>query len=268
MNKLIQQLNKGFAILNKVLIPGFEIYQNDSLNFFNQDMAYKNQFNISDISQEQGYRFQAHKEQFMLRNGCLPPDLQNVLALGQYLHWLASKLMLEIAEAFQWQPEELLQLIDPFMTDTQQKNSSIMRIIYYHPDDSRTLSSECHQDLGLLTLLCPTSYPALEVYDYEDQGSWLALEKQQDSQDIIVMAGESLSLLTNQKLLACSHRIRTPKIPRLAITYQLRMRSDAYLNSLQFENEITGNFQKPFKMLAGDFLQNEKQNRQSINGSY
>lgn len=72
---------------------------------------------------------------------------------------------------------------------------------------------------------------------------------------MLLMAGESLSLISNGYYIPASHRVRTPKSSRLAINYHLRMKNGAVIDSNLLTSAMTGKFPKPFCMTANEFLQ-------------
>ncbi len=122
-----------------------------------------------------------------------------------------------------------------------------------------------HQDIGLLTILPKATVPALEIYDFTDAGEWLAIEDSLSSDELLILAGETLSKITNHYFLASAHRVRNTFSSRISIAYQLRAKPQALLNSFSFETSVTGKFHNSFSMTAETFVLKERRHRPSVN---
>lgn len=133
--------------------------------------------------------------------------------------------------------------------------------------DDEIFSEQPHQDLGLLTLVCPTDAPALQIYDYLDL-IWKNVEDNRENNVLIVMVGESLSTITNNYYLPATHQVSRPLKNRLSLVYHLRLRNSAILDSRLFESDITQKFSKPFYMTGEEYLKLETTNRISVNNTY
>lgn len=236
--------------------------------YFSRPVDYKNQ-HVSKEHPELGYRNLGHKEVFMVREQKLPPELAICQTLGSELHQLSLRCLDAIAAEAQIDPATLRNLVDVEMLPVNGYSASLLRLLNYHgATDTKNIAGDAHEDLGLLTLICYTGVPALEIYDFRHDQGWLDVETQQQPEDIIMMVGESLSFLSNGYYLPATHRVRAPVNPRLAILYQLRFKEDAILDSQQLETPVTGKFKNPFRITGKEFLEKEIARRQSVHGSY
>jgi len=235
--------------------------------YFLQNAAYKKQHHYLERD-ELGYRDLKHKEMFFIRNKQLPKELSVCAALIENLHVLSLECLRAISAELQLNDKNLLSVVDNEAVPETTCSSSILRVIYYRAGMVNASACDIHQDLGLLTLLCPTNIPALEIYDHVADKGWMDIELAQGADDVIVMAGESLSLISNGYYLPATHRVRVPEEPRLSIFYQLRFKQDAIIDSQQFETAVTGKFAKPFCFTGAEFLHKEIKVRRSVNGSY
>jgi 2OG-Fe(II) oxygenase superfamily len=261
-------LKFGHTILRDALPHAYYPSLRSIHDFFQQSHAYKNQY-VQQNDLELGYRHLHHKEMFFIRDHHLPSELLPCAELLTQLHQLSLECLKIIAQELAWPEKSLIEIVDTESLCKEKLASSILRLIYYHASDKQ-LQHACqiHQDLGLLTLICPTHVPALEIYDFVEDRGWLDIELLQGADDVIVMAGESLSLISNGYFLPATHRVRVPEKPRLSIFYQLRFKHDAVIESHQFETSVTGGFAKPFCLTGAEFLKNEINMRSSVNGSY
>lgn len=235
-------------------------------SFFSKNQNYKQSFNNPGIK-EFGYYDLGYKEFFAIRNQQLPDELSSCILLFECLRILALDCLQVIAEKMQWDPTLLPMIIQKSILPSDEKSSSLLRLLNYHPQSSNNYACQMHQDLGLLSIVICTETPALEIYDYI-AGDWVDIETQAKPFDAIIMVGETLTALSNGKLLPATHRVRCIAESRTSIVYQLRADPDAMLDSVCFETAITKQFQKPFKLTGEAFYNHEIQSRTSVNGSY
>lgn len=262
-------LKYGHAILQGVAPSLLTEAKRDIQTYFSQHANYKNQ-HVSTEHHELGYRNLGHKEVFMVRERNLPAELAICQALASALHQLSLRCLDFIANELQINSTTLRNLVEVDMVPANGCSASLLRLLNYSgvAKDTISVAGDAHEDLGLLTLVCYTGVPALEIYDFRHDQGWLDIETLQNPDDIIVMTGESLSLLSNGYYLPATHRVRATTKPRLAILYQLRFKQDALLDSQQFETVVTDKFKKPFCITGKAFLEKEIALRQSVHGSY
>ncbi|PIZ05055.1 MAG: hypothetical protein COY58_01310 [Gammaproteobacteria bacterium CG_4_10_14_0_8_um_filter_38_16] len=213
-----------------------------------------------------GYRSIKNKELYMLRH---KNEFSACSILAESLHELCKKILCNVACELKLAPSLFLDLIDETAIPKTGYGNSLMRLNHYkaQPGNREDILSEAHQDLGVLTLICPVETPALEIYDYLKY-DWVDVETHQEKNKIIIMVGESLSTITNHYYLPATHRVLCPTQNRTSLVYHLRFRNDAILDSKLFESEVTGKFHKPFRMTGEAYLKSETSVRKSVNGSY
>jgi isopenicillin N synthase-like dioxygenase len=265
----MQLLRSGYAI---VTIPNCSSLFGSSFSgvnhYFNQAIDIKKKDSHSEM--EYGYRNFGYKESFAVRHLPLPADLQTCVPLIQLLYSMAQTTLQQVAQYLQIADGNLINLLDENPLPMQHTASSLLRILHYHPLDQQTPEYTCniHQDLGLLTLAPRSTLPALEIYNYNGTGEWLDVETSMGPDDVIIMVGETLSLLSNNLFLPASHRVRQSASSRLSLVYQVRARNDAELNSENVASSVTGKFSQPFVMSGKEFYEKERQSRSSVNHSY
>lgn len=258
-------LKLGHTILRDSLFDDLQKARQSAVNFFALDSAYKNQFIRTDHL-ELGYRDISAKEMFLIRDAMVPPELSACVELAKTFHQLSCVCSDLISEELQMDANLLRNLIDTQAFPNNSLSSSVLRIIHYRADYD--LPTDIHEDLGLLTFVTHTGVPALEIYDFKNDLGWVDVEAQQNETDVIVMAGESLSFVSNGYYIPAPHRVRKPTRTRIAINYHLRLKQDVILDSNDLTTAVTGKFSKPFHLTAGEFLNREIQLRSSVNGSY
>jgi isopenicillin N synthase-like dioxygenase len=238
-----------------------------ALDFFAKPLAYKKAFTVGK-QLESGYQYLSPtKEMFMLRNTDCPEDLVFCRQLARELHQFSLQYLVNIFHRLQLDPNTISEFIAGDEFHNNEKSNSILRILKYEAGDPTAYASDMHQDLGLLTLVTHTGVPAIEVYDFEDD-HWIEPESIQSPDELFIMAGESLSLISNGLYIPANHRVKTPDTTRLAINYQLRFKPDAQLTSSFFTTDVTQHFSQAFNMTGAEFLHFETSRRTSVNGSY
>ncbi|KIJ52463.1 hypothetical protein M422DRAFT_64935 [Sphaerobolus stellatus SS14] len=136
------------------------------------------------------------------------------------------------------------------------------------------LVAEPHIDLGLLTIVIGSS-PGLEVYSRNsstNQGEWISIEQAPYSTPspsgltATVLAGETLTYLTNRRFIPGRHRVFVPSIHpddspddrdapyRFSLVFALRPHESALLSSSLLTTDITGPFICPLEGVYGKEL--------------
>lgn len=264
----LESLKYSHSVLRNVLPSSLASATHEMAAFFRQEQAIKNTF-ICTKHPELGYRAFPNREIFILREANSSAQLPMTINLAHQLHEICLSCLQFIAAELHLSADYLLDLVEKKAIPDSGVGSSLLRVARYNPScQLDEIACAPHEDLGLLTLVCYTGVPALEIYDFLNNTDWLDIERDQCQNDIIVMAGESLSYLSNAYYLAATHRVRQVKEERLALIYHLRFKPDAILDSKLLQTEITGAFAKPFQQTAADFMQREMSARISVNGSY
>ncbi len=261
------ELRYGYAYAHNVDLPSLCAAREEAETFFQQSITHKQQYTNA-VYPEYGYRAIQNKQQVMLRDRLSFPH--NV-ALAEELHQLAIQYLQQISHEMQWDPAVLLNLITPTAFPETGLTASCMRLNHYKAENDQNadpILSAVHEDLVLLTFVCPTNVPGLEIYDFVGDGEWLDVEAQQNPQDVIVMAGEVLAKISNNYYLPASHRVRRPNQDRTSLVYQLRPRDDVILDSKLLTSPITGDFKQPFQISGQAYLKKERAKRISVNESY
>jgi len=253
----------NFTCSNKSI---FSDATKDAALFFSHDTDYKRQFSKPGIK-EWGYSDLSYKESFAIRDQAVPLALQNCIPAYHALHHLALQCLQIIAEKMQWPFEKLQRLTQKSDLYLQNPTASLLRVIHYQNKNTKDHACVAHQDLGLISIVISTNSPALEILDYTNY-EWLDIESIVPTFDAIIMVGETLSSLSNGKLLPATHRVRTPENLRTSLVFQLRADPDVLIDSTEFENTVTKKFHKPFCLTGQEFYLSEIKNRTSVNGSY
>ncbi|MDX2271486.1 MAG: 2-oxoglutarate and iron-dependent oxygenase domain-containing protein [Cyanobacteriota bacterium] len=131
------------------------------------------------------------------------PAFQLVMtALYQQLETCAESLLESIA-LYLGEPPHLL-------TDMVRLGATLLRIIHYPPlpahGSPQGMRAAAHEDINLITLLCESTAPGLELLQRD--GSWLPIQPLPGQ--IIVDAGDMLQQLTNGLLKSTTHRVTNP----------------------------------------------------------
>jgi hypothetical protein len=158
-----------------------------------------------------GYSQKNHMEFYQYTVGHALPSLMGykteelfnqLIELGrEILGWLDQTLPEEIRRELPCQARNMMPEAWPNM----------MRIIHYPPLErvekhARVLNSE-HEDLNLITLLCGSTAPGLEVKDLE--GNWHRVGY--DPESVIVNVADCLEFVTQGYLKSTPHRVVCPE---------------------------------------------------------
>ena len=269
LNSSIPTLKYGYAVLKNVIPTSFVSARASAQYYFLHPSDYKHLHQYP-YNLELGYRDLIHKEMFMIRESTLPSELSPCIHLATDLHDISLQCLEAVSKELQREDHLLSDLVDVDALPSFNIASSILQLIHYRKTNNITHGIACdvHQDISLLTLICHTGVPALEIYDYLNNTDWINIESIQGMHDVIVLVGEALSLISNNYFLPATHRVRAVHQSRLAIIYQLRFKNDAVIDSQLFETSLTKPFKHPFRITGCNYLKMEKSTRQSVNGSY
>lgn len=235
--------------------------------FFAKSAELKRRFICSGF--EHNYHPQKSKELFVIRNSAIPASLQPCLSSWKTLHAAAKCSLQFLAEKMGWPDELLFNLIDEPNAASDALSSSVLRAFFYQGGTGEQAGKAAiHHDVGLLTVLPKSSLAALKIYDYDGAGQWVDVEKNLKPGELVVMFAESLSLLSNRKIIPATHRVTKSQAARYSLVYQLRAKPDAKFNSELFSNDIVGKFFEPFDMTAKEFVAKERYLRTSVNKLY
>lgn len=262
------QLNKnaGFIIAALQNTAQLQAAESAFSQFFAQSSEEKQLYARKEF--EQGYYGFPEKEFFLIKDKHIPAILNPCREYLDFIHTFSKQCLAFIAAEMGWQPELLWQLIDDEPLPENQLTSAVLGGFHYHGCEQPGFSTDIHQDLGLLTILPRSTQAALEIYDFAKEGEWLAIENQLHSGELLVMFGETLTLISNGKLIPATHRVKKTINSRSALIYRVRAKPNAALDSNLFENACTGKFSAPFNMSAAAFIDSERRQRKSVNGTY
>lgn len=264
--------------IENIAARGYGIIEGQDNNLYRKTLAAGQVFFDSSLEEKRrfhqpkrlnkGYQEIADREYFSIREYLLPSFLEVGANLFDQMIDLSKSSLIAIANMMSWDENLLLNLIPQATLHEQGESDSTLRLNHYLATDQKAkYTAEAHQDLGLLTLLFPSVTPALQVFDYLEE-RWVDIEMLAKPTDVIVMVGETLSMLSNQTMLPCTHRVRATQMPRHSIVFHLRAKDDALLDTILFENNRTGIFSNHDSLTGFEFLQKESVKRISVNEIY
>ena len=136
-----------------------------------------------------------------------------------------------------------------------QDGNSILRVLHYPDlsdvDTAGRVRAAAHEDINLLTLLPAATQPGLELLTRDQK--WLPVDAPPNS--IICDTGDMMSLLTQQKMPATTHRVVNPKGgqkgARLSMPFFMHPHPNAILAPLHKQDEYELDF---FEITAHEFL--------------
>ena len=101
-----------------------------------------------------------------------------------------------------------------FLVNGSQNGDTVMRVIHYPPvakdQDPSSIRAAAHEDINLITLLCESTAPGLELLQRD--GQWRAIDALEGQ--IVVDAGDMLQNLSNGLLKSTTHRVVNPNNDR------------------------------------------------------
>ncbi|MEM7066228.1 MAG: 2-oxoglutarate and iron-dependent oxygenase domain-containing protein [Cyanobacteria bacterium P01_B01_bin.77] len=142
------------------------------------------------------------------------------------------------------------------------QGKSILRVLHYPPlaksGQTRGLRAAPHEDINLITLLCESTGPGLELL--QTDGSWLAIETLPGQ--IIVDTGDMLQALSNGLFKSTTHRVVNGDLyntRRFSLPFFVHPRPDFDLTPLPHCIKRTGGQSKFPIQTAGQYLQQRLQ---------
>jgi isopenicillin N synthase-like dioxygenase len=129
------------------------------------------------------------------------PELRDAaLALYRALERCAGTLLEAIAQTWSLPPDRLASMLVG--------GNSILRALHYPPFDPApgdlpTVRAAPHEDINLVTLLCATREPGLEILGRD--GVWVPVDARPG--EIIADAGDMLARVSNGRIPATTHRV-------------------------------------------------------------
>lgn len=190
----------------------------------------------------------------------VPEFKQAMSALYQQLEMCAAHLLTACAL--------YLDLSEGFFNDEAAQGKSILRVLHYPPlsktSPAKSLRAAPHEDINLITLLCESTGPGLELLQAD--GSWLAIASLPGQ--IIVDTGDMLQALTNGVFKSTTHRVVNPadastvslnKGRRFSLPFFMHPRPEFDLTPLANCIERTGGHAKFPSQTAGQYLQQRLQ---------
>ncbi len=250
--------NGGYLVAELHRMDFLKAAESATAQFFSQNPTEKQAYHRTDF--EHGYFSSSEKELFLIRDNEMPKILDPCRDYLDYIYDFTKQCLAFIATEMGWPPEHLYQLIDDAPLPTDQLANSVLGGFQYHGGQDVGVSTAEHQDLGLLTILPRSNISALEIYDFDQEGKWINIENQLQENELLVMFGETLTLITNGKLIPATHRVQKTQLPRTALVYRVRAKPEALLDANLFEN--------PVSITAETFINNERSKRTSVNGLY
>ena len=249
-------------------------------DFFTLPEAVKQQYERPEIHQQRGFtRFgQEHAKDSDA------PDLKEFWHVGREEElanpWPQEVPEFKLAMSALYQQLELcaahlltacalyLDLSEDFFNDEAAQGKSILRVLHYPPlpeaIPAKSLRAAPHEDINLITLLCESTGPGLELLQAD--GSWLAIASLPGQ--IIVDTGDMLQALTNGVFKSTTHRVVNPagastvsskEGRRFSLPFFMHPRPEFDLTPLASCIERTGGHAKFPSQTAGQYLQQRLQ---------
>ncbi|MEM9264976.1 MAG: 2-oxoglutarate and iron-dependent oxygenase domain-containing protein [Cyanobacteria bacterium P01_F01_bin.13] len=183
----------------------------------------------------------------------VPQFQRSMSALYQQLEGCAAQLLKACAL--------YLDLPEAFFDDEATQGKSILRVLHYPPlpaaIPASSLRAAPHEDINLITLLCESTGPGLELL--QTDGHWLAIESLPGQ--IIVDTGDMLQALSNGIFKSTTHRVVNTDIQstrRFSLPFFMHPRPEFDLTPLLSCIERTGQPKFP-SQTAGQYLQQRLQ---------
>ena len=184
----------------------------------------------------------------------VPQFQASMSALYQQLEHCAAHLLKACAR--------YLDLSETFFDDEAAQGKSILRVLHYPPlpdtFPTKSLRAAPHEDINLITLLCESTGPGLELL--QTDGRWLAIESLPGQ--IIVDTGDMLQALSNGVFRSTTHRVVNADIHstrRFSLPFFMHPRPEFDLTPLPGCIKRTGGQPKFPSQTAGQYLQQRLQ---------
>lgn len=263
-----------FALENHGIAPDLiRLAYGAAADFFTLPEATKQNYERPDIHRQRGFtRFgQEHAKDSDA------PDLKEFWHVGREEEfansWPQEVPQFQLAMAALYQQLELcaahvlkacalyLDLPETFFDAEAAAGKSILRVLHYPPLETSlqptmgsALRAAPHEDINLITLLCESTGPGLELLQAD--GSWLAIESLPGQ--IIVDTGDMLQALSNGVFKSTTHRVANVDLHntrRFSLPFFMHPRPDFDLTPLPSCVERTGGQPKFPAQTAGQYLQ-------------
>ena len=207
------------------------------------------------------------KQLFLVRDSGVPKMLAATTNYWRLCHELAVRCLRDIETDLLYQPGTLTSLVDQSDDPPHvQMSASLLRLFQYSSSSSVAVTDEVlsaqHTDLGLLALGVRTA-PGLECWDHS-QRAFLNAEQGLQNNDVVIVVGDSLRMLTNGIYSSARHRVVAGAEERVAIIFHLRMRCDATFDAAALSTPRTGTFHSLFRD-AADWMHHLRSKRWSVN---
>jgi isopenicillin N synthase-like dioxygenase len=181
-----------------------------------------------------------HRHSNKMRANLFPKEIPSFQEIMQSLFddfdHLAHMILTAIAHYLGYESDMLTNLV--------YEGNSILRVLHYPNidglDTSGHVRAAAHEDINLLTLLPAATQPGLELLTRE--GEWLSINPPLGS--IICDTGDMMSLLTQKRMPATTHRVVNPiddkKGSRLSMPFFMHPHPEARLTPLHLNNQELG----------------------------
>jgi isopenicillin N synthase-like dioxygenase len=250
----LASLRKGYALIPFMTEDKVNKCFKDLEHFDALPEAVKLQYKEKEV--EFGYFQLKGKQGFVVRDREIPEELKEFLPYIAKVHAFALEILKSIEQDLHLADGSLMHSVSHDALSDHGKSSSLLRLFAYDASEECGNAADHHEDLGLLTIIPPSSTPALEVLELSDTCQWVNVEKDADRSQAIVLAGRTLEQMTKGAYQAAPHRVRKTAAKRLSIVYQLRAEPHSKIEDCGIE------------LTVEEWLQRLKSNMTSINGSY
>ncbi|MEE2962223.1 MAG: 2-oxoglutarate and iron-dependent oxygenase domain-containing protein [Myxococcota bacterium] len=163
-----------------------------------------------------------------------------------------AKTLLEACSSF-------LKLGPDFLPSLAEHGDSIQRIIHYPPlpetAPKGALRAAAHEDINLITLLCESTAPGLEILHRD--GTWVGVHVH--AGNLIVDSGDMLQNLSNGIIKSTTHRVTNPPdnhSARYSMPFFVHPRPEVDLSPVQKCIDASGGQATYPSLTAGEYLAN------------
>ena len=150
-----------------------------------------------------------------------------------------------------------LDLPPSFLRETTTNSPTLLRVLHYPPIPPDvpmgSTRAAAHEDINLITLLCESTAPGLELL--QTDGTWLPIAAIPGQ--IIVDTGDMLQNMTNGLFKSTTHRVTNPdndREPRFSLPFFVHPRAEVNLSPLPSCVARTGGEPRFPNITAGDYL--------------
>lgn len=168
------------------------------------------------------------------RESLLPSSLLVLHSVYDYMDFLGKILMKNLAPAFS--------LAENYFVEQIIEAPSFLRPTFYWPHRIKTVVSEPHVDMSLITVLLGATHEGLEIYRPNSK-KWIEINNLPNS--IVITFGRLFELITDNLVPATLHRVRSRSLEaRLSLPYFVHARNEVAMLKIDF-NGIVANQPKP-----------------------